>query len=164
MPKISHCLWFDRQAAEAAKFYVSIFKDGKLGKISYYSDEGFEIHGMPKGLAMVVEFEIAGQSYLALNGGSIFHFNESFSIVVNCENQDEIDYYWKRLTDGGSEVECGWLKDRFGVSWQITPTVLAEMMTDPDPEKVRRVTHAFLRMKKFDIRALESAYRGEKNA
>lgn len=162
MPKISHCLWFDRQAEEAAKFYTSVFKGGKIGKISHYTDEGTEIHGMPEGLAMVVEFEILGQKYLALNGGPIFKFNESFSIVVNCESQDEIDYYYKSLLEGGGEEsQCGWLKDRFGVSWQITPTVLAEMMLDRDVEKVKRVTQAFLQMKKYDIAALKRAYEGK---
>jgi predicted 3-demethylubiquinone-9 3-methyltransferase (glyoxalase superfamily) len=159
--KISHCLWFDRQAEDAAKFYVSVFKDGRLGQVTRYTEEGFEIHGMPKGTVMSIEFEIAGQRYVALNGGPLFRHSEAFSIVVNCETQEEIDRYWAALTQGGEEVQCGWLKDRFGVSWQVTPTILREMMADRDPEKVRRVTHAFLRMKKYDIAALKRAYEGK---
>jgi predicted 3-demethylubiquinone-9 3-methyltransferase (glyoxalase superfamily) len=163
MSKISHCLWFDREAEEAAKFYVSVFKDGKMGKVIHYStDEGQEIHGMPKGLVMTAEFEIGGHKYVALNGGPIFKHNESFSIVVTCENQEEIDYYWEKLmSGGGEESQCGWLKDRFGVSWQVTPAILQKMMSDPDLVKVRRVLHAFLRMKKYDIAALERAYAGK---
>ena len=161
MQKISHCLWFDRQAEDAAKFYTSVFKGGKIGKVTHYTEEGFEIHGMPTGTVMTVDFEIMGQKYMALNGGPIFKFNEAFSIVVNCENQDEIDYYWKNLSKGGQEIECGWLKDQFGLCWQIVPTVLSQMLSDPDQKKVKRVTHAFLKMKKFDIAELKKAYEGK---
>ncbi len=158
--KLSHCLWFDRQAEEAARFYVSIFKGGKIENISHYTEEGFEIHGMPKGTVMTVDYEILGLKYKALNGGPLFKFNEAFSIVVNCESQAEIDYYWTKLAKNEDEGQCGWLKDPFGVSWQIVPTVLSKMMSDPDSKKVQRVTHSFLRMKKFNIAELERAFAG----
>lgn len=161
MSQISHCLWFDNQAEDAANLYTSIFKDGKIHKITRYGKEGFEIHGRPDGSVMTAEFEIAGQHYTALNGGPLFKFNEAFSIMVNCETQEEIDYYWKKLTENGGEPgPCGWLKDKFGVSWQIAPIVLGKMLSDPDKKKSERVTKAFLKMKKFDIAALEKAYRG----
>ena len=161
MAKISHCLWFDGKAEEAAKLYTSIFKDGKIGKIARYGKEGFEIHGQREGTVMTVEFEINGLKYLALNGGPLFKFNESFSIVVTCDSQQEIDYYWEKLTaDGGQPVQCGWLKDKFGLSWQVVPKVLAEMVSDADPNRADRVTNAFLQMVKFDIAALEAAARG----
>ncbi len=161
MSRISHCLWFDHQAEDAARFYTSVFKNGKIGKISRYGKEGFEIHGQPEGKVMVVEFQIEGQTYLALNGGPLFKFNEAMSIVVNCETQEEIDYYWKALSDGGEEGHCGWLKDRFGVSWQINPIILGEMMVDADVQKRERVTKAFLSMHKYDIAALKRAYEGK---
>jgi predicted 3-demethylubiquinone-9 3-methyltransferase (glyoxalase superfamily) len=161
MSTISHCLWFDGKAEQAAKFYTSIFKNGKIGKIARYGKEGFEIHGQPEGTVMTVEFEIDGMKYLGLNGGPIFKFTEAFSIVVNCDTQEEIDYFWGKLTQGGQEVECGWLKDQFGVSWQINPKILGEMLSDPDPRKVGRVTEAFLKMKKFDIAALRRAFEGK---
>ena len=160
MKGISHCLWFDNEAEEAVKFYTSIFKNSKVGKIARYNGEGKEIHGQPEGKVMTVEFELEGVKYVALNGGPIFKFNESFSIMVNCESQSEIDYYWNALSKGGKEVQCGWLQDKFGLSWQIVPDVLAKMVADPDVTKSQRVTHAFLRMKKFDIAALQRAYEG----
>lgn len=160
MRKISHCLWFDNQAEEAANFYVSIFENARLGRVNRYGREGFEIHGKPEGSVMVVEFELNGQSYIALNGGPQFQFNESFSIVVNCETQEEIDYYWKRLSEGGEEGPCGWLKDKYGLSWQVVPTILGEMLSDPDHAKSQRVTRAFMQMSKFDIKALKQAYHG----
>jgi predicted 3-demethylubiquinone-9 3-methyltransferase (glyoxalase superfamily) len=159
--KITHCLWFDRNAEEAVRFYLTVFKDGKINAISRYTEAGFEHHGMPKGTVMVIDFDIAGENYQAINGGPIFKLNEAFSIVVNCDDQKEIDYYWSKLTEGGEEVQCGWLKDRFGLSWQVVPRVLGEMMADKDPEKVRRVSEAFFGMKKFDIAALERAYAGK---
>lgn len=161
MTNISHCLWFDDKAEQAAKFYTSVFKDGKLGKISRYGNEGQEIHGQKAGTVMTVEFEIGGLKYVALNGGPHFKFNEAFSIMVNCDTQEEIDYYWEKLREGGGqEVQCGWLKDRFGVSWQVAPKILDEMLRDSDPRKSERVTKAFLQMKKFDIAALKKAYEG----
>lgn len=158
MSTISHCLWFDGQAEQAAKFYTSVFKSGKIGKISRYGKEGFEIHGQPEGTVMTVEFELEGMRYLSLNGGPLFKFNEAFSIVATCDTQEEIDYYWNKLTQGGQEVQCGWLKDQFGVSWQIVPKVLGAMMSDSDSRKSGRVMQAFLQMKKFNIAALERAF------
>jgi predicted 3-demethylubiquinone-9 3-methyltransferase (glyoxalase superfamily) len=149
------CLWFDRQAEEAAKFYASIFKDSHIGAVSRYGKEGFEIHKMQEGTAMVVSFRLNGMHFMALNGGPLFKFNESVSVVVHCETQDEIDHYWSKLTEGGMESQCGWLKDKYGLSWQIVPSVLPELMSDP--KRAGRVTNAFLRMKKFDIQALLNA-------
>ncbi len=160
MNKITPCLWFDSQAEEAAKFYVSIFEDAGIDTVSRYGKEGFEIHGRPEGSVMTVAFHLAGQTFTALNGGPNFKFNEAISLQVFCETQDEVDYFWSKLSEEGEEVACGWLKDRFGLSWQITPSVLSRMLADPDPEKSQRVTKAFLQMKKFDIAALERAYEG----
>ncbi len=161
MPKITLHLWFDSQAEEAAKYYVSIFRNSKIRGMTRYGKAGFEVHGQPEGKVMTVEFELEGQKFIALNGGPAFKFNEAVSFMVNCENQKEIDYFWEKLTEGGTIVQCGWLKDRFGVSWQVTPTVLAKMLRDPDQQKVDRVTNAFLKMKKFDIQALTRAYEGK---
>lgn len=155
------CLWLDSQAEEAARFYSSIFKDAKTGRIVRYGKDGFEFHQKPEGSVMTVEFQMAGQNFLFLNGGHQFKFNESVSIMVNCETQQEVDYYWEKLTDGGQEGPCGWLKDKFGLSWQIAPTILDDMMADPDPKKVARVTKAFFQMKKFDIETLKKAYAGK---
>jgi predicted 3-demethylubiquinone-9 3-methyltransferase (glyoxalase superfamily) len=152
---ISPCLWFDNQAEEAANFYTSIFKNSKIVSISRYAREGFEIHGQKAGSVMTVNFQINGQSFMALNGGPVFKFNEAISFQVLCETQQEIDYYWDRLTEGGQEVQCGWLKDKFGVSWQIVPVLLAKLLSDPT--RAERVTRAFLQMKKFDIEKLKQA-------
>ncbi len=155
------CLWFDKEAEEAARFYTSIFKDGKIGKISYYGKEGFEFHQQPEGKVMTVDFEINGQKFQALNGGPIFQFNESISIVITCDTQMEIDTYWEKLTaQGGSEVQCGWLKDKFGVSWQIVPAAFHEMINSADKAKSSRAMQAMFTMKKFDINALNRAYQG----
>lgn len=150
--QITPCLWFDNQAADAAQFYTSIFKNSNILTISHYGKEGFEFHGQKEGTVMTVDFQINGQPFTALNGGSVFQINEAISFQVFCESQDEIDYYWEKLTDGGQEDQCGWLKDKFGVSWQIVPTVLAELMTDP--QRAGRVTNAYMQMKKFDIEKL----------
>lgn len=160
MQKISTNLWFDKQAEEAARYYTSIFKNSKIGRISYYGKEGYEIHGMKEGTVMTIEFELEGREYLALNGGPIFRFNEAVSFIVNCENQEEVDYYWDKLKAGGDEKaqQCGWLKDKFGLSWQVVPTQLAKLMSDPDKEKARRVMKAMLQMKKLDIAKLQAAY------
>lgn len=161
MLNISHCLWFDGKAEEAARFYTSVFKNGKIGKIARYPGTGQEIHGQKEGSVMTVEFEILGEKYLGLNGGPAFKFNEAFSVVVTCDTQEEIDHYWEKLTSGGGkEVQCGWLTDQFGLSWQIVPRALGEMMSDPDPKKAARVMDAFMKMKKFDIAALRRAYEG----
>jgi predicted 3-demethylubiquinone-9 3-methyltransferase (glyoxalase superfamily) len=158
--KITPFLWFDSQAEEAANFYVSIFKQSRIGAISRYDDEASKAAGRPKGSVMTVEFELDGQKFIALNGGPHFKFTEAISLFVNCENQKEVDYFWEKLSAGGQEVECGWLKDRFGLSWQVVPTALLEMLQDKDPEKSKRVMQAMLQMKKIDIARLEQAYRG----
>ena len=155
MQRITPFLWFDGNAEEAAKFYTSIFDRSKITSVSHYGDAG----PLPKGTVMVVHFELDGEELMALNGGPEFKFNEALSLVVNCKNQKEVDYYWEKLTaDGGQEVECGWLKDRFGLFWQVTPTVLPEMLADENPKKANNVMKAMLKMKKIDIAALERAY------
>lgn len=152
---ITPCLWFDNEAEEAAAFYLSVFKNSKLGNISRYGSEGFEVHGKPEGTAMVVEFELNGQTFTALNGGPQFKFSEAISFQISCKDQDEIDYYWSRLTDGGEEGPCGWLKDKYGLSWQVVPSILPELMKDP--AKAGAVTNAFMKMKKLDIQKLKEA-------
>jgi len=152
---ITPCLWFDNQAEDAAKFYTSIFKNSKIGTISRYGKEGFEFHHKPEGTAMVVSFTINGQEFTALNGGSQFRFSEAISFQVFCDNQEEIDFYWEKLSEGGKEDQCGWLKDKFGLSWQIIPTILPKLMSDP--KRAGRVMQVFLQMKKFNIKKLEEA-------
>lgn len=156
MPRITPSLWFDNQAEEAANFYVSIFPNSRVGKISRYGEVG----PGPAGGVLTVTFELDGQEFMALNGGPIFKFTEAVSLVVNCETQEEVDRYWALLSEGGEEVECGWLKDRYGLSWQIVPTIVGKLMTDPDPGKSNRVMAALLKMKKLDIAGLERAYAG----
>ena len=159
---ITPCLWFNTEAEEAAKFYVAIFEDSKMGKVSYYSSEGQDIHGKKQGSVMTAEFEINGQKFTALNGGPMFKFSEAISFQVPCETQKEIDYFSEKLTAGGGEQgPCGWVKDKFGLSWQVFPDVIAKMLTDPDRKKVGRVTPAFMQMKKFDLAAIERAYADE---
>ena len=160
--KIISCLWFDSEAEEAAKFYTSIFKNSKIGKVSRYGKEGYEIHGRPEGTAMTVQFYIEEQEFVALNGGPHFKFNEAISFIVNCNSQEEVDYYWEKLKEGGDEKAqmCGWLKDKFGLSWQIVPTVLSEMLMNPDPKKSQPVMKAMLQMKKIDIETLQRAFTG----
>jgi predicted 3-demethylubiquinone-9 3-methyltransferase (glyoxalase superfamily) len=153
--QITPCLWFDWQAEDAAKFYTSIFKNSKIEQVSRYGKEGFEVHGQKEGTVLTVAFQINGQSFTALNGGPIFKFNEAVSFQVFCDTQEEIDYYWDRLTKGGEESQCGWLKDQFGVSWQIVPTILPQLMSDPS--RANNVMAAFLKMKKFDIEKLKQA-------
>jgi predicted 3-demethylubiquinone-9 3-methyltransferase (glyoxalase superfamily) len=159
--KIAPCLWFDTEAEEAAQFYVSIFKNSKITTVARFPDEGKEIHGKDAGSVMTVAFELAGQSFVALNGGPQFKFDEAISFQVYCESQDEVDYFWKRLTEGGEEGLCGWLKDRYGLSWQVVPVALLEMMLDRDRSKSARVMKAFMQMGKFDIETLKRAYEGE---
>ncbi|PYM61467.1 MAG: hypothetical protein DME11_23045 [Candidatus Rokuibacteriota bacterium] len=158
MQRITPFLWFDTQAEEAVNFYVSIFKNSRIGSIAHYEEEAAKASGRPKGSVMTVAFELDGQEFIALNGGPLFKFTEAISLVVNCETQEEVDHFWKRLTAGGQEVQCGWLKDRFGVSWQVVPTVLGEMLQDKDPGKSRRVMAAMLKMKKINIEALKKAH------
>ena len=161
MQKITPFLWFDNQAEEAAKFYTSVFKNSKVGKITRYGEAAEKAAGRPAGSVMTVEFELEGQKFTALNGGPVFKFNESISFVVNCETQEEVDYLWEKLTaDGGKDVECGWLRDKYGLSWQIVPTVLIEMLQDKDHEKAERVMKAMLQMQKIDIKTLKEAYAG----
>jgi predicted 3-demethylubiquinone-9 3-methyltransferase (glyoxalase superfamily) len=159
---ISNCLWFDTQGEEAARFYTSIFPNSSMGDITLYPGEGQETHGKPEGSVMTVIFHLDGQEFMALNGGPHFKFNEAISLMIACNNQAEVDYYWDRLTaDGGEEGPCGWLKDKFGVSWQVNPVILNDMLRDPDKKKVERVTAAFLKMKKFDIAKLQQAFDGD---
>jgi predicted 3-demethylubiquinone-9 3-methyltransferase (glyoxalase superfamily) len=162
MQRIAPCLWFDDQAEEAARFYTGIFKNSRIGKISRYGKAGYEIHHRPAGTVMTVEFELDGQTITALNGGPAFKFNEAISLQINCENQEEIDYYWEKLGAGGDKKaqQCGWLKDRYGLSWQVVPTVLAEMFGDPESKKSERAMQAMLQMKKLDIAELKRAYAG----
>ena len=160
MQKITPFLWFDNQAEEAAKFYTSIFRNSKVGRILRYDEKAAKTSqsGRPVGSVLTIEFEIEGQKFTALNGGPQFKFNESISFVVNCETQDEVDYFWEKLTaDGGQESACGWLKDKFALSWQITPTVLIDMLNDKDPKKSERVMKAMLQMQKIDIKTLKDA-------
>ncbi len=161
MSLITPCLWFDSEAEEAARFYAGIFPDSKIGEISRYGEEGFEIHGRPAGSAMTVSFEIGGNKFLALNGGPVFKFNEAVSFIVHCESQDEVDRYWAALSEGGSEGPCGWLKDKFGLSWQVTPKILGELVSSPDKAVAGRVMNAMLQMQKIDIAALKRAAEGE---
>ena len=160
MQKISPCLWFDNNAEEATSFYTSIFKNSKIGNVTLYGKEGHEIHGKEEGTVMTVDFEIEGQKFLALNGGPIFKFNEAISFQIYCETQEEVDYYWEKLSEAGDEKaqQCGWLKDRYGVSWQVVPTVLIKMLQDKDPKKSESVMKALLQMRKLDISALKKAY------
>jgi predicted 3-demethylubiquinone-9 3-methyltransferase (glyoxalase superfamily) len=158
MQKVTTFLWFDDKAEEAANFYVSLFKNSKIGKISRYSDTGQEIHGRAAGSAMVVVFELDGREFSALNGGPFFKFTEAISLRVNCESQAEVDNLWEKLSAGGEKSQCGWLKDKYGLSWQIVPTVLDEMMADNDTKKAARVMKAMLQMQKLDIATLEQAY------
>lgn len=158
--RITPFLWFDDQAEEAAGFYVSIFRDSRITGVHRYSDEAAKAAGRPKGSVMTVAFQLDGQDFTALNGGPIFKFTEAVSLVVNCQTQEEVDHFWTELSAGGREVQCGWLKDRFGVSWQIVPTALIELLGDQDPTKSRRVMAAMLTMKKIDIESLRRAHAG----
>jgi len=160
MQKITPFLWYDDKAEEAANFYVSIFKNSKVGDVTRYDEESSKAAGRPKGTVMTIDFQLEGQEFVALNGGPHFKFTEAVSFVVNCETQEEVDYFWEKLSDGGAEVQCGWLKDKYGLSWQVTPTVLTEMLKDKDPQKAKRVMQAMLQMKKIDIQTLKQAYEG----
>jgi len=164
MQKITPCLWFDDNAVDAANFYVSVFRNSKIGNVARYGEAGAEVSGKPKGTVMTVAFELDGREFIALNGGPQFKFSEAISFVVSCETQKEIDDLWEKLSDGGEKVECGWLKDRYGISWQIVPAVLGEMMTDPDPIRSQRVMQALLKMKKIDMAELKRAYDEDKAA
>ena len=160
--RITPCLWFDNQGEEAAKFYTGIFRNSRIVDIARYGEAGREVHGRPPGSVMTVAFELDGQRFTALNGGPIFKFSEAVSFQVDCETQEEVDYYWDRLSEGGDEKaqQCGWLKDKYGLSWQVVPRVLIEMMSDPDPARSGRAMTAMLQMKKIDIAGLKRAYAG----
>jgi len=162
--KITTFLWFDGQAEEAAQHYVSIFKNSRIIGTTRYDEEASKAAGRPKGSVMTVEFELDGQPFTALNGGPLFKFTEAISLVVHCENQQEVDHFWEKLSAGGEEVQCGWLKDRYGLSWQVVPDVMLEMLQSKDPEKSRRAMAAMLTMKKLDIAALTKAYEGRSGA
>ena len=160
--KISPCLWFDHQAEDAVRFYTGIFKDSRTTAISHYTEAGQEQHGQPPGSVMTVAFELNGQSFTALNGGPHFKFSEAISLQIECEDQEEVDYYWEKLSAGGPpEAQmCGWLKDRFGLSWQVVPRILPALLADPDTAKSQRAMLAMLRMKKLDIVTLQRAFAG----
>ena len=160
MQRITTFLWFDNQAEEAAKFYVSIFNKSKIGKIARYDAATAKVAGRPAGSVMTVELKLDGQEFVALNGGPIFPFTEAISLVVNCKTQSEVDYYWKKLSAGGKEVQCGWLKDRYGLSWQVVPTILGELASSKDAAKAQRVMQAMLKMVKLDIKKLKQAAAG----
>jgi predicted 3-demethylubiquinone-9 3-methyltransferase (glyoxalase superfamily) len=161
MQKITPFLWFDDKAEGAVNFYVSIFKNSKITGTTRYDEAASKAAGRPKGTVMTVEFQLDGQEFVALNGGPVFKFTEAVSFVVNCETQEEVDRFWEKLSEGGEEVQCGWLKDKYGLSWQVVPTVMSEMMQDKDPAKAKRVMEAMLQMKKLDIKTLKQAYEQE---
>lgn len=162
MQKITPCLWFDDQAEEAVNFYTSIFKNSSIGNILRYDAASAAASGRPEGSVLTIDFQLEGQDYMALNGGPIFKFTEAVSFSVDCKTQEEVDEFWEKLTaDGGQESQCSWLKDKYGLSWQIVPSVLPEMLRDEDPEKAQRVMQAMMKMKKIDIAALKKAYDGE---
>ena len=156
MQKITPFLWFDNNAEEAVNFYASIFKDARILEVVRYGEAG----PGPKGTAMTVSFELFGQQFIALNGGPHFKFNEAISFSIDCETQEEVDEFWEKLTEGGEESRCGWLKDKYGLSWQVNPTILGQMLNDKDPQKAKRVMEAMLRMDKIDIPTLKRAYEG----
>lgn len=160
--KIVTSLWFNNNAEEAVNFYSTVFKNFKEGRRLHYLKEGQEIHGMPEGALLTVEFEIEGQQFIGLNGGDMFKFTEAISFMINCDTQQEVDYYWDKLTEGGdpNAQQCGWCKDKFGVSWQVVPRVLDDMIADKDKEKAGRVMNAMMQMKKLDIAKLEEAFKG----
>jgi predicted 3-demethylubiquinone-9 3-methyltransferase (glyoxalase superfamily) len=159
MPKITPFLWFEDNAEEAVRHYTSIFRNSKITATTRYNEEGAEVSGRPKGSVMTVAFRLDGQDFVALNGGPDFKFTEAISFAVNCDSQEEIDYYWEKLTAGGDEKaqQCGWLKDKYGVSWQVVPTVLGELLNTPDPEKSRNAMKALIGMKKIDVETLQRA-------
>lgn len=160
--RITPCLWFDSQAEDAARCYTAIFPDSRIGQITYYGQAGQEIHGRPPGSVLTVAFELDGQPFTALNGGPMYQFTEAISLQVHCETQAEIDHYWNRLTAGSDPAtqQCGWLKDQFGLSWQVVPAILPKLLSDPDPQKTGRVMQALFPMQKLDIATLQRAYDG----
>lgn len=158
MQRITPCLWFDDNAEEAVKFYISLFRNSKILQVSHYGEAGSNVAGRPKGSVMTIAFQLDGQDFMALNGGPHFKFTPAISLMVNCETQAEIDQYWDKLSEAGGTQQCGWLTDKFGVSWQIVPATLAQMMQDDQPEKAESVMKAILEMEKLDLPTLERAY------
>lgn len=160
MQRISPCLWFDGQAEEAVKFYTSVFKNSKIGKISHYGSEGFEVHHIPEGTVLTVQFFLEDQEFVALNGGPEFKFNEAMSLMINCETQQEIDYYWEKLSEGGdkSAQVCGWLKDKFGVSWQVAPIFVSDVLSKGTNARTENMMKTLMKMKKLDLAKLKEAY------
>jgi len=161
MKKITPCLWFDNAAEEAVNFYIAIFKNSGIDKVTRYGDSASEVSGMPKGSVLTISFRIDGEEFLALNGGPVYKFSPAISFIVDCGTQEEIDHLWDKLSEGGEKVQCGWLTDKYGVSWQIVPAILDELINDPDPVASERVMRAMIQMIKLDIRTLEDAYNGE---
>jgi predicted 3-demethylubiquinone-9 3-methyltransferase (glyoxalase superfamily) len=160
MQKITTFLWFNDNAEEAVKFYTSIFMNSKIGGMSRYNEASAKASGRPAGSVMVISFELEGQQFTALNGGPIFKFTEAISLAINCKTQEEVDYYWKKLSEGGEEGQCGWLKDKFGLSWQVVPAELGELLNGKEPEKSKRAMQALMQMKKLDVNVLKKAYEG----
>jgi len=160
MQRFTPCLWYDDKAEEAAKFYTSIFKNSKIKDITHFGESGAKESGQPKGSVMTVTFDLDGQEFMALNGGPAFQFTPAISFIVNCATQKEVDELWEKLSASKADEQCGWLKDKYGVSWQITPTIVNEMIQDKDPVKSERVMKAIVQMKKIDIEALKRAYEG----
>lgn len=158
MPKISPFLWFDTQAEEAANFYVSVFKNAKITSTARYDENGAKVSGRPAGSVMTIGFELDGQPFTALNGGPIFQFSQAISFVIDCHSQEEVDWFWEKLGDGGEYQPCGWLKDKFGIAWQVVPAMMAQLMGGPDPKKSEAVMKAMLQMGKLDIALLQKAY------
>ena len=162
MSKITPFLWYDNNAEEAANFYLTVFENSKINKTTRYDDESSKAAGRPAGSVMTIEFELDGQKFVAINGGPHFKFTEAVSFVIECENQEKVDYFWEKLSaGGGQESQCGWLKDKFGLSWQVVPTVLTKLLKDKDPQKSKRVMEAMLQMKKIDIQTLKQAHEGQ---
>jgi predicted 3-demethylubiquinone-9 3-methyltransferase (glyoxalase superfamily) len=161
MQKITPFLWFNGQAEEAAKFYAAIFENSEVGNVTRYGEEGTKVSGIPAGTVMTVPFKLEGQDFIALNGGPFFQFTEAISFVVNCQTQEEVDHFWEKLSAGGSKSRCGWLKDKFGVSWQVVPTALGQMLQDKNPQKSKRVMAELLTMDKLDLARLRRAYEHE---
>jgi predicted 3-demethylubiquinone-9 3-methyltransferase (glyoxalase superfamily) len=160
MQTITPNLWFDNQAEEAARFYTSLFENSKILNTTHYGDAGAEVSRQPKGSVMTVTFQLDGQEFTAINGGPLFKFTEAISLAINCETQEEVDRFWEKLCEGGEPGPCGWLKDKFGLSWQVVPTAMDEMVNDPDPAKSERVMKAMLQMGKLDLNELRRAYEG----
>ena len=153
--RITPCLWFDKEAEDASKFYVSVFRNSGINNVTRYGKEGYEVHGQKEGTVLTVDFTLNGQPFIALNGGPAFRFTEAVSFTIPCETQEEVDYYWNKLTEGGEESMCGWLKDKYGLSWQVVPTILPKLLKDP--ARSERVMKAFMQMRKFDIEKLKNA-------